>query len=131
MAMEETALRKALDALDTSAFFLLCVLASVCLSLRVLDLQRRQFLAEDNEAGDPFPLQLGASALALGALGYFFSLALERLAGVGPEDGAECRSARVNALASALVLAAALLRLGDLLENRGRESPEDEELPAF
>lgn len=130
--MEETALRKALDALDTSAFFLLCVLASVCLSLRVLDLQRRQPLEVDGKGEDPFPLQLGASALALGALGYFFSLALERLAGVGPEeDGAECRSARVNALASALVLAAALLRLGDLLENRDRESPEDEELPAF
>lgn len=129
--MEETALRKALDALDTSAFFLLCVLASVCLSLRVLALQRRQLLGADGKGEDPFPLQLGASALALGALGYFFSLALERLAGVGPEDGAECRSARVNALASALVLAAALLRLGDLLENRGRESPEDEELPAF
>lgn len=129
--MEETALRKALDALDTSAFFLLCVLASVCLSLRVLDLQRRQPLEVDGKGEDPFPLQLGASALALGALGYFFSLALERLAGVGPEGGAECRSARVNALASALVLAAALLRLGDLLENRGRESPEDEELPAF
>ena len=30
-----------------------------------------------------------------------------------------------------LALTAALLRLGDLLANRGRESPEDEELPAF
>lgn len=124
-------MQKALDTLDTSVFFLLCVLASVYLSFRILGLQRRQLLAEDNETGDPFPLQLGASALALGALGYFLSLALERLADAGPEDGAECRSARINALASALVLAAALLRLADLLESRGRESPEDEELPAF
>ena len=129
--MEETALQKALDALDTSVFFLLCVFASICLSFRTLGLQRRQLLAGDGRAGDPFPFQLGASALALGALGYFFSLTLERLASAGGGDEAERCSAWVNALASALALAAALLRLGDLLANRGRESPEDEELPAF
>ena len=67
--MEETALQKALDTLDTSWFFLLCVFASVCLSFRTLGLQRRQLLDGEGRAGDPFPFQLGASALALGALG--------------------------------------------------------------
>lgn len=129
--MEETALQKALDTLDTSVFFLLCVFASVCLSFRTLGLQRRQLLDGDGRAGDPFPFQLGASALALGALGYFFSLTLERLCNAGEADEAERCSAWVNALASGLALTAALLRLGDLLANRGRESPEDEELPAF
>ena len=129
--MEEAALQKALDTLDTSVFFLLCVFASVCLSFRTLDLQRRQLLEPDGGAGDPFPFQLGASALALGALGYFFSLTLERLSNAGEADEAERRSAWVNALASALALTAALLRLGDLMANRGRESLEDEELPAF
>ena len=131
MTVEETALQKALDTLDTSWFFLLCVFASVCLSFRTLGLQRRQLLDGEGRSGDPFPFQLGASALALGALGYFFSLTLERLCNAGGVDEAERRSAWVNALASGLALTAALLRLGDLMESRGRESLEDEELPAF
>ncbi len=129
--MEDNALGKVLDSLDTSAFFLLCVLASVCLSYRVLALQRRQLVTGGTERTNLFPLQLGASALVLGALGYFFSLSLDRLRETCPEGGREYASARVNALASALVLAAALLRLGELLANRGQESLENEELPAF
>lgn len=60
--------------------------------------------------------KLTAGALAAGALGFFFALALESLdkARRG-EDAAALRSARVNAWASLLVLAAALVRLDDLL----------------
>ena len=63
-----------------------------------------------------FPIKLTAGALAAGALGFFFALALESLdkARRG-EDAAALRSARVNAWASLLVLAAALVRLDDLL----------------
>lgn len=129
--MEDHALRKALDTLDTSAFFLLCIMASLCLSYRALALQRQRLLAPDREGADPFPLQLGASALILGALGYFFSLTLNQLGSAGRADRGECASAWVNALSSALVLAAALLRLGDLLSGRGQESLESEALPAF
>ncbi len=106
--------------MDGAVYFLVVIIASVLLSLRALLLQRGQL--QDALAGRPaeapsvFPLRLTAGALVIGALGFFLQLALGTLrAAEAGEDGAARRSARTNALASVLVLGAALLRLDDLL----------------
>ncbi len=123
--MERRELERALDALDPSIFFLVVIIGSVLLSWLSLLEQRRQVgaaLDGAGTAGSPsvFPLRLGASALVIGALGFFFFLALTRQrSALAGSDPVERRSARTNALASTLVLGAALVRLDDLLYVEG------------
>ncbi len=119
--MDRERLEQAVGTLDQAIFFIVVIIGSVLLSWLSLLEQRR--LAGDalegkdlSDAPPVVPLRLGASALVTGALGFFFSLALERekTARTGA-DPVERRSAGSNALASALVLGAALVRLDDLL----------------
>ena len=119
--MEQAELRGQLETVDRSLFFLTAVAASVLLSFWSVGIQRRELagvISGCPAEGLPevFPITLTAGARAAGALGFFFALALESLdkARRG-EDAAALRSARVNAWASLLVLAAALVRLDDLL----------------
>ena len=119
--MEQAELRGQLETVDRSLFFLTAVAASVLLSFWSVGIQRRELagvISGCPAEGLPevFPIKLTAGALAAGALGFFFALALESLdkARRG-EDAAAPPSARVNAWASLLVLAAALVRLDDLL----------------
>lgn len=130
--------KQVLSQLDASSCFLLLIIASTLLSYRSLGLQRRQLcalLAGEDPSSLPslFPLRLLASALVIGALGFFLSLSLNTL-GQAEAAGevAPCRSARLNALASALVLGAALLRLDDLLttEVQNRALLLEDDLPA-
>ena len=70
---------------------------------------------ESGEAPDTFFLRLPASAIVVGALTYFFRLALDAWEQAGGQGCCARRSAQVNLRASLLVLAAALLRLYDLV----------------
>ncbi len=95
-----------------------------------------QALEGAETAGFPsvFPLRLTAGALVIGALGFFFCLALsrQRQARTGG-DPVESRSAGINAAASTLVLAAALIRLDDLLfveRSRQQALLDSQDLPA-
>lgn len=136
--MERQALCEQLETVDRSLFFLTAVAASVLLSFWSVGIQRRSLAdALRGEAGaglpDVFPIKGTAGALVTAALGYFFSLALDALeTAERGEDPAALRSARVNAWASLLVLAAALLRLDDLVfVQASREAPVQEStLPA-
>ena len=127
--MEREELEKALTALDGSIFFIVVIVASVMLSWLSLVKQRRD-TCEALETGDLtqdptiFPIRLGASALIIGALGFFFYMSVRRhKQACQRTDPVEKRSAYINAGAAVLVLAAALLRLDDLLfVKRGRES---------
>ncbi len=119
--MDREGLEQAVGTLNKAIFFIVVIIGSVLLSWLSLLEQRRQARAalegEDlSAAPSVFPLRLGASALVIGALGFFFCLALDRekTAQAGT-DPVERRSARINALASTLVLGAALVRLDDLL----------------
>jgi len=119
--MDREQLEQGLETLNGAIFFIVVIIGSVLLSWLSLLEQRRQVRSalegEDlSDAPSVFPLRLGASALVIGALGFFFCLALERerTAQAG-KDPVERRSAGSNGLASALVLGAALLRLDDLL----------------
>ena len=119
--MEREELEKALAALDESIFFIVVIVASVMLSWLSLVKQRRD-TCKALECGDLtqdpsiFPLRLGASALIIGALGFFFYMAVQRhRQACERTDPVEKRSSYINAWAAVLVLAAALLRLDDLL----------------
>ena len=119
--MEREELEKALTALDESIFFIVVVVASVLLSWLSLLKQRkdaREALETGDLTQDPsiFPIRLGSSALIIGALGFFFYMSVRRhKQACERTDPVEKRSSYINAGAAVLVLAAALLRLDDLL----------------
>lgn len=116
--VEKKALCEQLDTLDSSLLFVALIILSVALSYRGLTIQREGLCqvirGEEPEGQDIFPLRLTASALVVGALGWFFCLAVRMAREAEPGD----RAATVNGWASLLVFLAALLRLWDLLEER-------------
>lgn len=114
-------LERGLLQLDGSVFFLLLLILSVLFSFWSLLLQRRQVAAalrgEDvEEIPSPLPPKRASSALVIGSLGFFLRLALTNLERAQSEpDPLALHTARLNVLASVLVLGAALLRFYDLL----------------
>lgn len=106
-------LRRQLREVDTSLMFLTLLVLSVCLSWRGVVIQReglcRLIAGTAEEVPDPRRLRLTAGAVVVGALTYFFSLALKTW------EGSPTPSARLNLWASLFVLAAAVLRLYDLV----------------
>lgn len=126
--MDRDALQKSLGSLESSIFFILVAIASILLSWLALLYQRQQVCDQLEgtrcaQNAPVFSLRLGASALVIAALIFFFRLGLRRYAeACRGEDLVEKRSSRLNAVASTLVLAAALIRLEDLLfvENSGQ-----------
>lgn len=136
--MDRMELDDALGALNDSIFFIVVIVGSILLSWLALLYQRQQ--VRDQMEGNQyardapvFSLRLGASALVIAALLYFFRLGLRRQENAfRGDDPVEQRSSRLNAMASTLVLAAALLRLEDLLfvEQSGRSGLlESDDLP--
>ena len=130
--MQETNSRQTLcsqlKTVDASLLFLLFIILSVVLSYAAVGIQRRQLadtLAGNTQAAAAlppvFPIRCCASALVIGALvigalGFFLCLALNAWQQASQGDDPVARkSAAANLCASVLVLAAALLRLDDLL----------------
>lgn len=119
--MDRTELDDALGTLDESIFFIVVAIGSILLSWLALLYQRQQVRDQMEgtqcaENAPIFSLRLGASALVIAALLYFFRLGLRRReSACRGDDPVEQRSSWLNAMASTLVLAAALLRLEDLL----------------
>lgn len=116
---EQEELLEQLDTLDTTLNFLVVIILSVLLSFWATLRQRGAVCLaiqgeEDaaRQAGEVYPIRAVAGALVLGALGYFFWLAWRLW-----EDarcGVSRSTARANLWASALVLAAAMIRWRDL-----------------
>lgn len=112
----------ALEDVDNSLGFLLLIVGATLLSVQAVFIQRRGLcltLCGDKagaaELPPVFPLKCRSSAIIVGSLGFFLCLALKTLAQTrAGDDPVALRSAETNVLASALVLAAALLRLDDL-----------------
>ena len=82
--MEETVLREQLRTVDESLLFLLLIVLSVLLSYWGVRIQREglcRTLQGDAEGAAAlprvFPIRLSASALVVGALGFFLCLALK------------------------------------------------------
>ena len=132
MEEQRQTLCRLLDTVDTSMGFLGLLIVSLGLSGKRVPLQREGLCGggggEPGEAPDTFFLRLPASAIVVGALTCFFRLALDAWEQAGGQDCCARRSAQVNLWASLLVLAAALLRLYDLVcLQRSGDAEEQEE----
>ena len=104
---------------DTSLAFLVLLILSICLSWKGTAIQRdglcRILRGKEEEVPDVFSIRLVASALVVGCLAYFFGLTLDTWEESRSEDCAARCSADRNVWASLFVLAAALIRLCDLI----------------
>ena len=125
-----------LGVVDDSLFFLLLIIAATLLSFWSVSLQRKGLCltiqGETETAGQLppiYPIRHKASAIIVGALGFFLRLALRTLEEA--EEGGDCvakRSARSNLWASLFVLLAAMLRYQDLdFVERCQASLEEED----
>lgn len=130
-------LKEQLGIVNQSLFYLMLIILSVLLSFWSVLIQREQL--EDALEGNPqrsaawdiFPIRISASVLVVGALSFFFCLALQtcRDASRGKDPAAQ-KSAGMNVWASLFVLTAALIRLYDLICMEGaRRSPAAENVP--
>ena len=138
--MDREELEKALGTVNGSIFFIVVAIGSILLSWLALLYQRQQLRDRMEGAchartAPIFSLRLGASALVIAALVYFFRIGLRRReTACRGSDPVEKRSSWLNAMASVLVLAASLLRLEDLLfvEESGQSSllETDDQPPA-
>lgn len=121
-----------LRTLDTSLAFLVLLILSICLSWKGTAIQReglcRALLGEKGEVPDVFQIRLVASALVVGCLTFFFGLALDTWEDSRLGDEEARRSAGINLWASLFVLAAALLRLCDLVQVQRRQPGLEEEI---
>lgn len=111
-----------LKSMDTAIVFLVFTILGILLSFWSTQIQREQLVCtiegdtEAAQAAPPvYPIRHAASALFVGATGYFLCLALRnaKQAEAG-DDRAAKKSASTNVWASLFVLAAAVLRLQDL-----------------
>lgn len=105
--MQDQVLQEQIKTAGRSLFFLSILVGAICLSWLALDKQRRG-LCCNGKALDVTGLRQVSSVLVVLALGYFFCLGVK---------GRKEQGGEVNFWASLLVLLAALLRLGELLEN--------------
>ena len=129
---EDTLCRQLADA-DASLYFLILWILSVCLSWAATAIQRqglyRVLKGEIQKLPDVFSLRLAANALVVGALTFFFGLALKGWAEADRYDPSACRAAETDLWASLFVLAAALLRLSALADGQGQAPAPDQDLP--
>ena len=136
MEEERRTLCAQLELIDTDLGFLLLIITGVLLSYLAAVRQRDALcltLQGQTEAavrvGDVYSLRLGASALIVGSLGFFFMQGLETCREADPADPAAARSARLNLIAGFLVLLAALIRLFDLNAVRRAQPALADDLP--
>ena len=132
MEEERAELCRQLEQADTSLVLLGLLLCSSGLSWRGIAQQRqglcRVLEGESERVPSVFPTRLLASALVVGALTYFFLLSLEGWQESRAGTNRERRSGELNAWAALLVLAAALVRLYDLIVlQREEDSPAVEQ----
>ena len=124
-AAQRDQLKRQLANMDGALVFLALMVLSLFLSWRAAALQRealcRYLAGGEGEAPDVFSLRLPAGAIVVGALAYFFLLALESWEDARGAGGRTERSAGLNLWAALLVLAAALIHLYDLvcIQERG------------
>lgn len=136
--MEETQkaeLCEQLRTIDTSLVFVALLLLATGLSWKATAIQRQGLcdilLGKGTDVPDVFPIRLVVSAIVIGALTFFFGLSLDTWRTAWDQDQTARCSANLNVWASLLVLAAALIRLYDLVYVQSRQPALEEEiLPA-
>ena len=129
---EREELQKQLEDVDFSLIFLALMVFSLFLSWKAAALQRealcRYLAGEADEFPDVFPLRLPASAIVVGALVYFFGLAGKNRRSARSAGARAACSSDLNFGAALLLLAAALIRLYDLVcvQERGSGAAQGE-----
>ena len=128
---QQTLLQEQLNKVNQSLVFLVFVILSILLSFYGTIIQRQELvcflLGKERPEWLPevFPFRISASALVIGALGFFLCLALDtRREAERTCDPNACRSATINWVAAVLVFLAALFRLDDLLFTAQAQLPE-------
>lgn len=136
MSEEQKTLCQELELTDTALGFLSLIVLSVLISFWATARQRDALCltiqGETEQAacvGEVSCLRLAASALIVGSLGFFFMQALDTCRNADPEDPVARKSARLNVIASFLVLLAALVRLLQFNFARRARSDETQEQP--
>lgn len=136
MEANQKSLGQKLNMVDTDLGFLFLLVAAVLLSFWATVRERDALCltiqgdtAQAARVGKVGRIRLAVGALVAGSLGFFFMQALETWQRTGPEDETACRSARLNLIASFLVLLAALIRLFDLNMLRRAQPALDDTLP--
>lgn len=118
---------------DQAMGFILAIIAGVALSFTATGLQRGALCAaiQGQAAAAPavYPLRHVANSLVVGALGFFLCLAVKTWRQTDPANCVAARSARSNLTASALVLAAALIRFQDTELSVGQCTQSGDETP--
>lgn len=126
--MEETqkaGLCEQLRTIDTSLVFVALLLLATGLSWKATAIQRQGLcdilLGKGTDVPDVFSIRLVVSAIVIGALTFFFGLSLDTWRETRDQDQTARRSADMNVWASLFVLAAALIRLCDLVYVQARQ----------
>ena len=110
-----------LTEVDQAMGFILAIIAGVALSFTATGLQRGALCAAIQGHV--------ANSLVVGALGFFLCLAVKTWRQTDPANCVAARSARSNLTASALVLAAALIRFQDTELSVGQCTQSGDETP--
>lgn len=136
MNEEKQELCQELELVDTDLGFLFLIVLAILLSFWATVRQRDALCLtiqgeteQAKQVGEVTALRIGSSALIVGSLGFFFMQALKSCGEADPKDAAAARSARLNLIASFLVLLAALIRLLDLNAARRAQPSLAEDLP--
>ena len=133
MDQERQELCTQLAQVDQAMGFILAIIAGVALSSTATSVQRDALCAalrgEGADTWAVYPLRHTANSLVVGALGFFLCLAIKTWRQTGQADCVAARSAWSNLVASALVLAAALIRFQDTELSRGQSAEPGDETP--
>lgn len=121
-----------LATIDKSQWYIGLTIAAIALSYYTIGIQRKQLLCSVTKdpcckcLPDPFPLQSLSSILVIVALVFFYNLSAETLCRT-PADKCTCKMNKLSYLASALVLAAAVIRFYNLNAGRRTQTGQPEQ----
>ncbi|EEG30047.1 hypothetical protein CLOSTMETH_02367 [[Clostridium] methylpentosum DSM 5476] len=116
-------IQQQLALIDRSQWFIGLTIAGIVLSYYTTGIQRQQLLCSVTKdpcckcLPDPFPIQSISSLMIIIALVFFYNLSADTLC-QSPADAKTCRLNKLGYIASALVLAAAVIRFYSLNTSR-------------
>lgn len=136
MDQEKRTLCGELELVDADLGFLFLIVTAVLISYQATVRQRDALCLTIQgqtqraaQVGEVAAMRLGAGALVVGSLGFFFMQALDTCRRTDRKDPVAAKSAWLNLIASFLVLLAALIRLLDFNFVRHAQPVLAEDLP--
>lgn len=124
-------IKEQLKVIDESQSYLLIILGSILLSYYTVSLQRQQLICSATSPElceclpEILPLQSVSSIMVIVALTYFYNLSGQTLKAAKNDGTAQCQD-EISHMASTLVLLAAMMRFGLLVQSDRALPPEEE-----